>query len=195
MAVRVARRTTSVVAALAVVVLSGCSDEQPANATLPTTSAETSASAEALPPLGPADLPMPAQARTQDAAGAEAFARYYIDLINRALADMDSAPLRDFSYQCSDCERIADDTDRDAASGYRYEGGWLTITAMSPAFRPSETVEVGFVVEQAALTVVDPIGQPVEGLSFPQYSGLQSGLIARWDDSRNTWLTTTLTLG
>ena len=59
-------------------VLSGCSEKQEANDSLPTASA--SPTEDELPPLGPEDLPMPDEARTQDAAGAEAFVRYYIEL-------------------------------------------------------------------------------------------------------------------
>jgi hypothetical protein len=187
-------RTTAALV-LTVAVLSGCSSEEPANETLPSASAEPSATADALPPLGPSDLPMPPEARTQDAAGAEAFTRYYIDLINQTASTMDTAPLREFSDQCSDCERIARDLEADAAAGYRYDGGTLTIESMAPAFRPGETVEVGFVVTQAPLQVVDTGGQPVEGLGFPEYPNLQSGIAARWDTSRSTWVVTTLTLG
>jgi hypothetical protein len=89
------------------VVLSGCSERQEAADTLPEADATPSASEPELPPLGPPDLPMPAEARTQDAAGAEAFVRYYIDLINRTSTVMDAAPLREFSDGCEDCERIA----------------------------------------------------------------------------------------
>ena len=58
--------------------LTGCSEKQGANETLPSSSAaETS---DALPEIGPADFPVPDEARTKDAAGAEAFLRYWIDL-------------------------------------------------------------------------------------------------------------------
>src|SRR5919112_63388 len=73
--------------------------------------ASPSATEAALPPLGPPDLPMPVEARTQDAAGAEAFVRYYIDLINRTSTVMDAAPLREFSHSCADCNRIATATE------------------------------------------------------------------------------------
>ncbi len=61
--------------------LSGCSEKHEANDTLPSTSAAETT--EALPALGPADFPVPDEARTKDAAGAEAFLRYWIDLLNR----------------------------------------------------------------------------------------------------------------
>ncbi len=97
------------------VVLSGCSEKQEANDSLPTASA--SPTEDELPPLGPEDLPMPDEARTQDAAGAEAFVRYYIELINRTSDVMDAEPLREFSDGCPDCDRVADATDEDASGG------------------------------------------------------------------------------
>jgi hypothetical protein len=194
MAAGFGRRTTAALA-LAVAVLCGCSDESKPAETLPSGDAAPSTSADALPPLGPSDLPMPAEARTQDAAGAEAFTRYFIDLINRSSIAMDAQPLRDLSDRCSDCERIARDLEADATAGYTYNGGRLTIESMGSAFQPGETVEVGLVVTQAPLQVVDANGQPVEGLSFPEYADLQSGVAARWDASRSTWVVTTLTLG
>ncbi len=96
--------------------LTGCSEKQEASESLPSTSS-ASPSEDALPPLGPADLPMPDEARTQDAAGAEAFVRYYIELINRTSTVMDAQPLRDFSDGCRDCDRIADNVEADAVAG------------------------------------------------------------------------------
>ena len=104
-----------------IAVLSGCSEKQEANDSLPTSTTATPTEEE-LPPLGPEDLPMPAEARTQDAAGAEAFVRYYIELINRTSDVMDAEPLREFSDGCQDCDRIATDTDEDAAAGLRLRG-------------------------------------------------------------------------
>ena len=116
------RWTLRLVAGLAAgaVVLSGCSERKEASDTLPGADASPSATEAALPPLGPPDLPMPAEARTQDAAGAEAFVRYYIDLINRTSTVMDAAPLREFSDGCTECNRIAADTEGDASAGHRY---------------------------------------------------------------------------
>ena len=95
-------------------VLSGCSEKQEANETLPTSSPTETVSD--LPPLGPEDLPMPDEARTQDAAGAEAFVRYYFDLLNHSLTTMDPHYLRQFADGgCDVCSRIAQETEYDAA--------------------------------------------------------------------------------
>ena len=53
--------------------------------------------------LGPADFPVPDEARTKDAAGAEAFLRYYIDLLNRQRPLLDGQPLRDLGPECHEC--------------------------------------------------------------------------------------------
>jgi hypothetical protein len=155
------RWTLRLVAGLAAgaVLLSGCSGQQEANDTLPGADASPSASEAELAPLGPPDLPMPAEARTQDAAGAEAFVRYYIDLINRTSTVMDAAPLREFSSNCEECSRIATDAENDAAAGYRYDGGKLTITWIE-AFRTGRNDRVGLVIDQAALRVTDQDGNP-----------------------------------
>ncbi len=66
---------------------------------------------------------------------------------------------------------------------------------MGPAFEPGETVEVGFVANQAELQVLDSSGTPLPELSSPAYPELQSGIAASWEHQRETWVVTTLTLG
>jgi hypothetical protein len=185
------RLAAGLVAATAV--LTGCSEKQPASDTLPSQTAAAETTPE-LPPLGPEDMPMPDEARTQDAAGAEAFVRYYIELINRTSTVMDAEPLRTFSDGCPDCDRIADDTDKDAAAGYSYQGGELTITFIEAA-EPDPTASISFTVDQAALTVVDGAGQPVQGLVFEAIPRMSSGASARWDEAMQSWILTGLTLG
>ncbi|MCU1669532.1 MAG: hypothetical protein JWP40_2459 [Blastococcus sp.] len=138
---------------------------------------------------------MPAEARTKDAAGAEAFVRYYIALINRTSQVMDAKPLRDFSQNCRDCMRIARDAEQDAAAGYHYSGGELKITNSGRPLMKGSTAEIAFIADQAALTVTDKAGKPVKGLAFPRYPSLSSGAALSWDPSRNAWIMTTLTLG
>jgi hypothetical protein len=174
-------------------VLSGCSQKHQASDNLPTATAEPTE--DALPPLGPDDMPMPAEARTQDAAGAEAFVRYYIALINRTSEVMDAAPIREFSDACEECDRIATDTENDAAAGHHYEGGELTLTRVGAPLVKDTTAEMAFFVDQAALQVVDQAGHPVEGLSFAAIAALSSGASARWDARVQSWIMTGLTLG
>src|SRR4051794_20279988 len=101
--------------AVATAMLGGCAAKHEASDTLPSAS-ETSAS-PSLEPLGPADFPVPDEARTQDAAGAEAFLRYYLELVTHQQAK-DGAPLRDLSHGCDLCLSLADRVDEDSAHGY-----------------------------------------------------------------------------
>ncbi|MGZ4641140.1 MAG: DUF6318 family protein [Blastococcus sp.] len=189
------RGTVQLLAGLlaAVAVLGGCASKQEASQSLPSTSAAPST--KALPPLGPTDLPMPAAARTQDAAGAEAFVRYYIALINRTSTVMDAKPLRDFSQNCRDCNRIAANTEKDAQAGYHYKGGELTLTEIAPPLLKSNTAEMALGGRQAALAVVDASGHHVTGRGSAEYAGLSGGAALAWDPQRVSWAVTDLTIG
>jgi hypothetical protein len=190
----VSRRTARLAALLAagVVVLGGCSEKQEANTTLPSTSAAETT--EELPALGPEDLPMPDEARTRDAAGAEAFVRYYIELINRTSTVMDAEPLREFSAGCRDCDRIATSTEKAAAAGQDYEGGEMTITDLGPAVMDEGYASVPIVVDQARFVVLDASGKPTHGGS-EAYSNVTGGVGLTWESGRETWVMTDMTFG
>lgn len=186
----------AVAAAVAIAVLGGCSRGEPANETLPDAAPSSSETSEALPPLGPPDLPMPAEAREQTAAGAEAFIRYYVDLINHTNSDMDSQHLRQLSRDCATCDRIADETDSDALVGYRYVGGRLNVAGdLSATITTDGQAESAFVIDQEELVIQDSSGQPVPDLTFPAIEDVQSGSVLTWDNSARSWVVTELTLG
>jgi hypothetical protein len=175
-------------------VLTGCSDAQQARETLPpVTSAPPSE--ETLPPLGPEDMPMPAEARTQDAAGAEAFVRYYIDLINRTSTVMDAQPLRDLSDGCRDCDRIAEIVDSDRAAGLKRVGGLITVTGFGQPEVDDSGSQMAIVVDQAPLQVLDGSGLPVAGRGSSAYTGLSGGAALAWDPDQSNWVMTNLTFG
>lgn len=174
-------------------VLTGCSEKQEAAQTLPSSSS-AAPTEDALPPLGPADLPMPAEARTQDAAGAEAFVRYYIELINRTSTVMDAQPLRDLSDGCRDCDRIADNVESDAAAGRTYESGEISITDVSEPVMTDARADLPLVVSQAALTVRDNQGLAVEGGSEP-YVDVPLGVALTWEPTLRSWVMNDLTFG
>jgi hypothetical protein len=172
--------------------LTGCTEKQEASDTLPTTgAAETSPN---LPPLGAEDMPMPDEARTENAAGAEAFLRYYVALINRTSTVMDAKPLRDLSADCRDCDRLAASVENDAAAGHHYEGGQLTLKEVGPPLMKETTAEFPLVVDQADFAVLDAAGGPVDGGS-QAFSGLKGGAALRWDEARHSWVMIGLTLG
>jgi hypothetical protein len=178
-----------VLAAAAAATLTGCGAEgRQASTDLPPMASSSAEPTLELTPLGPADLPMPEEARIQDPAGAEAFLRYYLEVYNHAQRTLDSTHLRDLSRGCATCERIASDMDSDAKAGYAYEGGEVSIQEVStPFLRTPQKAEIAFAVTQAALTVTSD-GTPVDGLSFPETSSTTDGAILTWDDERSTWL-------
>ena len=177
----------------AVAVLGGCASKQEASQSLPSTSAAPST--KALPPLGPKDLPMPAAARTQDAAGAEAFVRYYIALINRTSTVMDAKPLRDFSHNCRDCTRIAANTEKDIKAGLHYRHGELTLTEIAPPLLKDSTAEMALGAKEAPLEVLNSAGKLVQGRGSGAYTGLSGGAALAWDANRVSWVITDLTIG
>src|SRR4051794_29387616 len=140
-------------------------------------------------------MPMPAEARTQDAAGAEAFVRYYIALINRTSAVMDAAPLRDLSRGCEDCDRIAANTEQAALAGEDYEGGTISVTELTPPLVTDARAEMAIRIDQAALTILDASGAPITDRGSPAYPGIPGSAAAEWDGERKSWLMSSLSFG
>jgi hypothetical protein len=172
--------------------VSGCAEKQEASETLPSPSA--SPTSEALPELGPADFPVPDEARTKDAAGAEAFLRYYIELSDRQQELLDGQPLRDLGPECQECLRIARNFDDAAAAGHRYEGGELTLNDVTEPQLSSDEASINFGVRQEAVRLLDAEGNPVvEGL--PLQPNLGSGITLVWSGRQQSWLVKSLTLG
>jgi hypothetical protein len=172
--------------------LSGCAEKQEARDTLPTASAAPTT--EALPELGPADFPVPDEARTKDAAGAEAFLRYYIDLSNRQQELLDGQPLRDLGPECRECLRTAQNFEDVAKAGHRYEGGKLTLNDVTDPVLNGDEASINFGIRQEAVRLVDAAGNPVdEGL--PELPNEGSGVTLVWSESDGSWLVAGITLG
>ena len=165
--------------------LTGCAQKHQASESLPTTSATTAA--KTLPPLGPADFPVPAEARQRDVDGVVAFSRYYVELSNHLLKTFESQPLRELSAKCKACIDLADGYDRARAAGYRCEGGELTITSTGTAVVKDNQAEISLLIKQAAITVWDGEGSVVQSQSSGAFS-LGGGMTLSWDDSRHTWI-------
>jgi hypothetical protein len=172
--------------------VSGCSAKQEANDTLPTAAAETT---EALPEVGPADFSVPDEARTKDAAGAEAFLRYWIELLNRQQAIPAGQPLRDLSLECRECLRIAKSFDDAAASGWRYEGGRLTLNKVIEPQVGEDEASLIFGVRIEPLTIRDSTGAPVSGGTGDLALNAGSGLTLAWSDTSRSWLVAGMTIG
>jgi Family of unknown function (DUF6318) len=192
-------RLVLVAAALVgVAVLAACADGETANETLPATTL-TSGSAEpsrSLAPLGPADFPVPDEARQQTPAGATAFIRYYLELMNRSTDDMDTTFLRQLAQECATCQRVAQETEMDAAAGYHYVGGDLILRGeLQAAITAPGQAQAAFLLDQQPLQVATADGRPVPDLSFPAIGHLSSGASLTWRQETGSWALTELTLG
>jgi hypothetical protein len=166
--------------------LTGCSEQVEADDTLPSTSA--SPTTEALPPVGPADFPVPDEARTKDAAGAEAFARYYIELINRQQAIPAGQPLRELGPDCQDCLRVAQRLDETADAGQRIEGGELALVGEPAVTLRGETANVNFIARIEAVAVYDSSGAVVPETQYNAEDRLSSGFELTWSTAEECWL-------
>ena len=173
--------------------LTGCSEKQEANDTLPSSS--PSETAEALLELGPADFPVPDEARTKDAAGAEAFLRYYVDLLNRQQSIPSGEALRELGSECQDCLRIAQDLDESAASGLKYRGGELSIVGEFGTAVSDEGANLSFIARINAGVQLDSSGTPVPGTESAAVERLPSGASLSWSATDESWLIDALSIG
>src|SRR4051794_25043149 len=152
-------RASAIALLLAATVLSGCSEKVEASSTLPSTSAaETTKS---LPVVGPADFPVPDEARTKDAAGAEAFLRYWIDLLNRQQAIPDGKPIRDLAPTCDECLRIARSFDQAATVGRRYHGGKVSLNDVAAPQISDNQAKINFGARVESVSLQEADGSPV----------------------------------
>ncbi len=182
-------------ALLGTALLTGCSGEtaEAPSASLPSTSSPAPTT-EALPVVGPADFPVPPEARTPDAAGAEAFLRYWIDLLNRQRAIPAGQPLRDLSSDCDECLRIANNYDDAAAAGDKYLGGEVSLVDVPPPVIEEETVKFSFSARREPVSLVDRNGAVIEARPDAAPS-LGSGLHLVWSTSMRSWVVSAFQLG
>lgn len=175
-------------------VLTGCAETQEANTTLPT--AEAAPTTDALPPLGPADFPVPAEAREKTAEGAVDFVRYYVALTQHlAVKSQNPEPLLQLSQDCRTCDQIAQALADDLAAKYSYSEYVHEFEAYGPALIDDETAEVGFAYVQGPITAVDQTGAVVRDPSAVTPQELQSGASLLWDEAMQSWVITGLTVG
>jgi hypothetical protein len=165
--------------------LTGCSQKTEANDTLPPTS--SAPTTEALPSVGPADFPVPDEARTQDTAGAEAFLRYFIELLNRQQKIPAGQPLRELGPECQECLRIALDLDEAAAAQQQYQGGELSIVGDFGTSVSDGSANVSFVARIAAGAIVDASRAIVPGTEFDTVERLPSAVRLAWDPDAESW--------
>ncbi|WP_139206347.1 DUF6318 family protein [Blastococcus sp. DSM 46786] len=187
-------RTTLGCVLAGTVLLTGCSEKQEASTTLPTTAAAPTT--EALPPLGPADFPVPAEARVNTPGAAVEFVRYYVALTKHlAMTARDPQPLLRLSEDCRTCNQIAQALAADVAANYSYAEYTYEFNEYGPALVNGDMAEVGFAYVQGPITAVDESGQVVPDRSAASPEMLQSGASLLWKDDLQSWVITGLTVG
>lgn len=110
-------------------VLVGCSAADPEPRVAPSSPASTSASVSPSPSAsGPVEPTMPAAAKRHTAAGAEAFVRFYWEMVNYAQSSGDVSGLTQLSGpRCSACSASLRGLRRQLAHGAHIEGGVASI--------------------------------------------------------------------
>ncbi|SCX56572.1 hypothetical protein SAMN03159343_3450 [Klenkia marina] len=171
--------------------LTGCSDPGTPSDTLPT-AASTSAE-PTLEPLGPADFPVPAEAREQTEAGAVAMASYYMNLTAWAFDTLDTTWLRALSVECQQCTSTAEGIDINREAGNRYSGGEVAVTTLPPELDSLGRTGVGLLLEQKALTLTGADGQVIADRSTLDRR-LSGGAVLSWDRDRSVWVMNQLDL-
>lgn len=154
------RRVSLVVLACALLgmTLAACDDDTDSGTAPPSTAAPTSTSPTSDdPPDDVAPPVMPAAAREKTTAGAKAFVKYYIDVLNYGFTHNSSEGVRELATrECDVCERFADSIDKNLRRGGGQTGGqwtptkiWmLTNTAQQPTVTLAEMrVATGYYVE------------------------------------------------
>jgi hypothetical protein len=122
----------AVVAACVSAALAGCSAEAEPEP-LPSAAA---------PSPTPVALPVPPEATPETAQGAAAFARYYLELVNRAFASIDATAVRSVSDpDCGTCSDLIRAIEESPTAGERFEGGdYEVIFAESPPVENGDVI-------------------------------------------------------
>lgn len=175
-----------------VLALAGCSEPQQANDTLPTAPATTSAE-PTLEPLGPADFPVPDEAREQTLGGAVAMASYYFSLLNYSQAVPTGQWLRVVSMNCVVCSSTADYFDASATSGVTFEGGTFSLVSSGGELLSNAEASIATRVELQAVQAFDANGQPIAAESFDA-STFSGGLLMSWNTVDAAWVVTQVDL-
>lgn len=145
---------------LAALLLSGCTGDEPdppASSSTSTSPTETPVDTARPTLTAPA---LPDAATVGDAAGAEAFVRHWIDLLNYAYATGDAEPVKAVSDAgCEACQTIFSVVQQRAAGSKRLEGGLIKLVSVrSPPPDDLGLVGVSVRYEQADGVEIAPDG-------------------------------------
>ncbi|NHA68746.1 DUF6318 family protein [Phycicoccus flavus] len=168
---------------------SGADDPSPSPsasspAASPTTSETTSPDPSPSASPSPSGSDIPAAARKQTDAGAEAFVRYYIAQSGRAWTKPDPSLLDGLSTrQCSSCSRLSDVAADLASKKQRYDASPIRISKMKTIRSSSSEVAFEASLVENAVRVVDRKGSTVD--SYPERRIVRA-ISTVWRDER--WL-------
>ncbi|WP_299955026.1 DUF6318 family protein [uncultured Modestobacter sp.] len=179
--------------AVGVALLAGCSNGGTANETLPSASSSAAETSESLPPLGPPDMPMPAEAREKTEAGAIAASRYFIQLTVRAYQQGDTEPVLNLSRDCEYCKDLTTGVTEDQTAGNRISGGDVTFVDPGQARLDGDNVETAFTVDQTSLSVFGPDGEEIADRAQPSFR-VFTALAATWSPQLQAWLVNQVTI-
>ncbi len=152
----------SVVAAAAA--LAACSGDGPAPAP-PTaaTSPSISAPSTSTGAPTPAIPELPEAAQVGDAAGAEAFVRYWVEVLNYAYVSGDTEPLDMISEAgCATCTSLMDVVEKRRRENVRLEGGFMSVISIASPPPENGVITVTVNYEQAPGTEVSEEGARTE---------------------------------
>ncbi|MEJ5913550.1 DUF6318 family protein, partial [Pseudokineococcus sp. 1T1Z-3] len=129
--------------------------------------------------------PLPPEAGTGDAVGAEAFIRHFFDVSNYAYRTGDTEPLREISDpECRTCSLTLEDVDLTYQKGNVIDGGQVTLTsvlAVDPG--PSGRVVARIVILQSDIFERDADGEVIHSdTSQPGEAYLQ--MAVQWDGEK-----------
>lgn len=188
MALRVyvpAMRVQGVVGVVVVVacLVAGCTPDEPdptSTASVPTTSTTTEPTTST-PTVAVPELPE--AATVGDAAGAEAFVKHWVDVLNYAYATGDTEPVQELSLPvCELCSETVTEIEDAYGPGGHIEGGVATVTLVrSPPPDADGVVSVSVLLEQAIYTTVALDGTRTKDDGAPPQN---AGFVLDWiDDS------------
>ncbi|WP_298991088.1 DUF6318 family protein [uncultured Pseudokineococcus sp.] len=189
-------------AAATLLALAGCSDPEPgsplptgAPAETSTTTVAPSPTATATPTDGtpdPGAAPtLSPEATTNDAAGAEAFVRYWYDSLNYAIRTGDTAPVREASLlpECVECEALAASVESAYDAGGSLVGGRADVVeAIAPTPDGSGAVLLSVVVQQQPLQRIDGAGDVVSDDTDEGVDESSQSVVIGRNDTADGWL-------
>jgi hypothetical protein len=186
---KLARWALAMVAACLVVALSACSDNSPPDdqrTPPPTSSAASSAPPTAVPtPARPGKYEMNPES-------AEAFVRYFWDVVNYSFATGQTELLRTLSDDtCTFCSSTVEEIGKLKSDGSHVEGGEVSVTGVAvPPLTQSKAIATA-VLQQGAGRVIGSDGKVVS--TSEEHKDLRTDVLVQWRKDR--WVVLDVSFG